>query len=79
MENTSDKTTLFEVRTPDGHWYRIWPDGRVAGFGAECIVINRFNSRIADALAVHAHWHKAEGRLEVQNEMASLPRTVWPD
>jgi hypothetical protein len=58
MDGAMSDRPVFEFITQDGNAYRIWPDGRVEGFPAEGVVINRIpsfaNQRAAEALAAQA-------------------------
>jgi hypothetical protein len=63
MSDMLNGTAAFEVRAADGHWYRIWSDGRTEGFGDAPIIINRIPPQIAQKVgearayfAAHNQW-----------------------
>jgi len=41
----------FEIRHADGSAQRIWPDGRVEGFGPSPVIINRIPAIVNAAIA----------------------------
>ncbi|WP_238874218.1 hypothetical protein [Achromobacter xylosoxidans] len=64
---------LFEVVTPDGHTFHIWPNGQAEGFPEGSALINGLAPRVALTLGIVAHARNS-GRITEQ-EAAKILRT----
>ncbi|MFY3289127.1 hypothetical protein ACOTEE_27760 [Achromobacter xylosoxidans] len=64
---------LFEVVTPSGHAFRIWPNGQAEGFPEGSALINGLAPRVALTLGIVAHARNS-GRITEQ-EAAKILRT----
>ncbi len=41
---------IIEIHTPDGHKYRIWPNGEIEGFPDHCMAFNRLPAGVKATL-----------------------------
>ena len=70
----SSTAPLFEVVTPDGHAFRIWPDGRAEGFPAGSVLTNGLAPRLSLTLGLVV---RARNGGRISEEEASKILDAW--
>lgn len=47
----NNEEPIFEIHAKNGHIYKIWANGQIAGFEADCSIVNRYPIMIQSVIA----------------------------